>query len=353
MKKEGSFNIEISLSTIIKTILVLAGCWLLFLLRDVVLVLVAAIVLASALEPGTAWLEKRNIPRVASVIAMYFVMFVITIGIIYLVAPTLLREVSNLLNHLPTYIDSLQSTADDFSLLSFDLKSQLADISTQNFSSVGGIVTAVGGGFLHSASFLFGGLFSFTLIIVLSFYLAVQKRGIENFLRLVTHEDYEPYVLDLWRRSQIKIGLWMQGQLILGFFMGVFVYLGLTALGIKYQLLLALLAALCELIPVFGPIIAAVPAVAIGFLDTPTAGIITLVFYILIQQVENHIVYPLVVRKIVGLSPMVVIVSLVVGGQLAGFLGVLLAVPLASVAMELLNDLEKHKTMRRAANSAQ
>lgn len=135
----------------------------------------------------------------------------------------------------------------------------------------------------------------------------------------------------------------MQGQLLLGLLIGVMVYLGLTILGIKYAFLLALLAAVFEIIPLFGPILAATPAVILGFLDSAVLGFMVLGFYIIIQQFENHLIYPLVVRKVVGVPPLVVIIALIIGAKLAGFLGVLLSAPIAAVLMEYMNDLEKAK----------
>jgi predicted PurR-regulated permease PerM len=190
--------------------------------------------------------------------------------------------------------------------------------------------------------YIFGGVLSFVLIIVLSFYLAVQEAGIENFLRIITPNRHETYVMSLWKRTQIKIGLYMQGQLLLGLIIGILVFLGLTILGIKQALLLACLAAVFELIPIFGPILSAIPAILIGATSGGLSmGLIIAGLYTIIQQFENHLIYPLVVKKIVGVSPIIVILALIVGFKLAGFLGILLSVPISTAIMEYLNDLQK------------
>jgi predicted PurR-regulated permease PerM len=181
------------------------------------------------------------------------------------------------------------------------------------------------------------------MLIVISFYLSVQERGIENFLRIVTPLEHERYILDLWQRSQQKIGRWMQGQMLLGLLVGVLVYLGLTVLQVKYALLLAILTAMFELIPVFGPIMAAIPAIAVASIQGPFLALLVTGLYIIIQQLENHLIYPLVVRKTVGVPPLLVVLSLIVGGTLGGFFGIILAVPIASILVELLDDLAKRK----------
>ena len=183
------------------------------------------------------------------------------------------------------------------------------------------------------------------LIIVFSFYFAVQETGIDDFLRIISPVKYQKNIVSLWRRSQIKIGLWMQGQIILAVIVGMLVYLGLTILGVKYALLLAVIAAVFELIPVFGPILSSIPAILIGFVDGgATTGLLVIGLYVIIQQFENHLIYPLVVTKVVGVPPLLVILALLVGAQLAGFLGIILAVPIAAVIQEFVSDVQRKKS---------
>ena len=199
------------------------------------------------------------------------------------------------------------------------------------------------------AGTIFGGLFSFILIIVLSFYLAVQEEGVDDFLRIVAPVKHHDYIIDLWKRSQRKIALWLQGQVILGIVVGVLVYIMLVSVGIPHALILALLAAMLEIIPVFGPIISSVPAILVAFTDRGAGiGILVVCLYLVIYQLESQVFYPLVVKKIVGVSPIVVILALVIGAKLGGVLGALIAVPLSAVLMEYIHDIEKYKNAERA-----
>jgi len=183
------------------------------------------------------------------------------------------------------------------------------------------------------------------LIIVFSFYFSVQETGVDDFLRVVTPSQRQAYVLNLWKRSQEKIGKWMQGQLVLGLIVGVLLYLGLTILGIPNALLLAVIAGLFELIPVFGQILAAIPALAIAFSDGGlTALLLVGGLYLVVQQFEAHLIYPVVVKKVVGVPPLLVILALIVGAKLAGFLGILLSVPIAAAIQEFVADVDKEKT---------
>ncbi|MEX2010571.1 MAG: AI-2E family transporter, partial [Parcubacteria group bacterium] len=145
-------------------------------------------------------------------------------------------------------------------------------------------------------------------------------------------------------RSQTKIGLWMQGQLLLAAIVMVLVYLGLLLIGVEHALLLAVAAGVFEIIPIFGPILAAIPAVLVAFAaDGPGTALLVAGLFLVIQQFENHLIYPLVVKKVVGVPPMVSIIALLVGAKLAGFLGIVIAVPVAAILMEFLSDWEQDK----------
>src|SRR3989344_100217 len=339
-------NITITTETIFKTIFIGLLFWLLFILRDLALVVLAAVVIASAIEPFTKWFIKYRVPRVPAVIIIYVLLIAFFLGLFYFFLPPLLNDISGALFTLSHYLEGVSFT----SPLATGVEGEgiVAELSREfsvesAFTQARGTLSVFSVGFLQTASIVFGGIFSFILILVLSFYLAVQEKGIENFLRLITPLKYERYVLDLWQRSQHKIGLWMQGQMLLGFIVGVLVFLGLNVLGVRHALFLAVLTALLEIIPLFGPKIAAVPAVLIGFLESVPLGFMVLGLYVIIDQFESHLIYPLVVRKVVGISPIIVILALIIGGKLAGFLGIILAIPVAAALFEMLSDFEKGK----------
>ncbi len=342
--------IEVSSGTIVRALVILLIMALLYSLFDLVLVVLTAVVIASAAEPATHWLGRYRVPRIAAVVMIYLGVALVIGAVFYFFIPPVLSELKTLAGQLPEYTNSIKF----FGRSLYDLPAISSNLVESNVpqglslkSAIDDAVSVVGsasGGALGVVSTVFGGVFSFVLIIVISFYLAVQEKGVENFLSIVTPVRHESYVIDLWKRSQKKIGLWFQGQLLLAAIIGILVYLGLTIFGVRHALLLAVVAALFELIPIFGPILAAVPAVAIALIDSGlTFALIIVFFYIIIQQFENQLIYPLVVKKVVGVSPIVAILALIAGAKLVGFLGIILAIPMASVLMEIFNDLDKEK----------
>ncbi|MBF05290.1 hypothetical protein CL644_01125 [bacterium] len=344
---------SITTGTIIRVVLILAAVTLLWQLRDLALIVLTSIVIASAIEPAARGLMKYRVPRVLAVLVVYALFFGAFFGIVFFLLPPVLDETSLLLASLPTYLETIgaaevikgdailetRSLINNFSLADTtrDLNTLLSGLSSGNF--------------LAAISVIFGGVISFLLIVVFSFYFAINEKGIEEFLRVMTPIKHENYILGLWRRTQRKIGLWMQGQFLLAVLIGVLTYLGLSILGIQYALVLAVFAGIMELIPVFGPILAAIPAVAIAFVNGgPAIALVVVALFLIIQQFENHLIYPLVVTKVVGVPPILVILALLIGAKLAGILGILLAVPIVAGVQEVFNDLEKARHIPEQEN---
>lgn len=340
--------VNITLATIFKAFFGIFLVYLLYILRDLILVLMTSIIIASAFEPLIRWLTAKKIPRAISVIFVYFMSVSLFVGIFVSFIVPLVTEVKNLVQTIPQYVVSISESNQ---LTTLPAWNNFVD-EIQNFeeSQIFAVISGNAGGttlgLLSTASTIFGGIFSMILIIVLSFYFSVQENGVENFIRIITPIKNEKYILGLWKRSQRKIGLWMQGQLLLAVIIGVLTYLSLTILGIQNALLLALIAAVFELIPIFGPLLAAVPAVIFGLLQGGvTMGLIIVGVYIIIQQFESQLIHPLVVKKIVGIPALIAIMSLIIGAQIAGFLGVLISVPVAGAIMEYISDVEKKKAL--------
>ncbi len=345
---DKNYNISISIGTIIKAVIVILLIYTLFVIKDVVLVIIAAIVLASSIEPMIKWFQKRKFGRVLSAVTSYISILSVVLVIVVFFIPQVLNEASEYLTKLPQNlsVSDLWSPIKDVGIFGNSTIQGIGDgYSVKDLTNeISKIISGSGEGVVKTAGAIFGGVLSFILIIVLSFYLAVQEDGVGGFLEVVTPKKFRAYVIDLWKRSQNKIGLWMQGQLLLGIMVGILVFLGLSVLGIQHALLLATLAMVFEIIPVFGPILSSIPAILVGGVDGGATGALLVTgLYVLIHQFENHLLYPLVVKKVVGISPVVVILSLVVGVKLAGFLGLLLSVPIAAVLMELYLDIEKRR----------
>ncbi len=346
---DKKLSISISTGTVIMTLVILFGAYALWILRDLVLLVLTAIVIASAIEPGVAFFANRRMPRILAVLFMYFIVLGTIFGFIYFFLPPILDDAQQFLTTLPRYLDTMNASNQ------LSPMSQATGILSSTAANEGNTILGylliiretfanTSGGALQLFAMFFGGIFSFMLVVVLSFYFAVQNTGVEDFLRLIMPAKQEEYVAGLWQRAQKKIGLWMQGQILLSVIVGVLVYLGMLIMSVPYAFLLAILTALAEIIPIFGSLIAGGAATAVAF----SSGGVALAFvvaglFIVVNQFEANLIYPLVVKKVVGLPPLLVIIALIAGGQLAGFLGVVLSVPLAAAAQEFFTDLDRDK----------
>ncbi len=349
-------TVTITSETVIRTTLLLVLVAGVYYFWDLVLIVLMAVVIASAAEPAIKWFRRYKVPRVVAVIAIYLSFIIGVAVLLFFFIPQVLEDAAAFLSTVPDYLDSnvlfrplrdvspqiLRPGIDGLSQ-SFSLSEIINGLRTTLAQSSAGVFKVVSG--------IFGSIVSLVLVVVLSFYLSFQDDGVADFLSIITPTKHKKYIVDLWRRSQFKIGRWMQGQLILAVFIGVIVFLILSILRVEHALLLAVLAGVFEIIPIFGPILAAIPAILIAFVGGVfylpeggfTAALIVAAAYVLVQQFENNLIYPLVVRKVVGVPPILVIMALIIGARLAGFLGVVLSVPIAAAILEFIRDVERRK----------
>ncbi|MCX6756012.1 MAG: AI-2E family transporter [Candidatus Nomurabacteria bacterium] len=345
-------EISISTSTFIRIcvfgLLLLAASKL----TDLILVVLTSIVIASFIEFSVDKLKPYIKNRTLVVFLIYSISIAFLVYLFSVFVPVFVSEMSALVTQLGQYIpdNSILNTfqTDTISgahnvVNNISKNASLSDI----IKSTQGLIGTFSGGFFDVAGFAFGSAFNLALIMVISFYLSVKEKGIENFLRIVIPDSHEEYAISLWSRTERKIGLWLQGQMLLGLIIGMLAYLSLTILGVNYSLVLAILTALLELIPL-GIYIAMIPAVMFGFLSGGVSmAAMSFIIYFILHQFETYLIAPLIIKKVVGISPLVVILSVLIGFTLAGFWGVILAIPCAVCILEFLDDLEKKKILSR------
>ena len=339
-------HVEINTGTILRVVLVILFFVFLYILKDVLIIFLFALIIASAISPFANWLDEKRFPRLLGVLLLFLVVLALVVAVLSLIIPYVSQDISQLTSTLPqlvtkvsTSLDKVQQGSPQYLDFISEIQNILQGFSNylqQSSQSIIGLVVSI-----------FGGVMSAVAILIISFYLSVTKNGIDKFLGSIVPEKYEDYAIDLWRRAEFKVGLWLQGQLLLGLVMGLLVYVGLSLMDIKFALILGFLAAILEIVPMVGPVLAAIPAIFLAFLLSPALGLWVIVFYVIIQQLENHILVPVVLGKTVGLNPVVVIIALLVGQQLAGIPGMILSVPIATIIVEMMDDFAKHKDSSR------
>ena len=289
--------------------------------------------------------KRYGVTRLMSVPIIFIFVIASLVAIFYSFVPIMVRQLSGLLTLLVQYIPAASTITSQSVKGATQFMTTLAQHNS--FTDVLGSVKTASGTLSQGATTVigttFGGLVDIVLVIVMSFYLSIQEKGIDNFLRILTPLKHEHYVLNLWTRTQHKIGLWFKGQLLLGLIMGAIVTVVLSLMGVQYAFLIGVISGIAELVP-FGIYFAAVPAVLFAVIDGGALlGLKVFIFYIIIQQIENYVLSPVVAHRTVGIPPLVVLLSFLMGITLAGFWGALIAIPVAVFILEYLSDVEKQK----------
>ncbi len=340
MKDSQNININISPKSILVFFSLLGVLFLVFLIKDIVAIFLISVIVFIGLNPLVNKLANYKIPRSVSVISLYLMFFGLIVFMFYLITPQILNQVKDMSESLPSFVADLHESFDfvpEYNEFSVGFKNSFDDFAN-NFSSYIGDIFSV-------ATRFFGILTSFVLILILVLYMTVAGDEIETFLKSIFPKSKSEKVARRIKMIQVKIGSWLRGQFILMLAVGSLSFIGLTILGVDYALTLAVLAGILEIIPLFGPLFSAIPAIFIGFTQSPTLALLVLALYVGIQQLENHLLVPKVMQKTTGLSPVVILLAVLIGGKLLGFLGIVLAVPLALVVSVFLEEvIEKNQT---------
>lgn len=310
----------------------------LYIAKEILVALFLAIVVSSALDPIVSWLERRRIPRLLGTLAIYIVLIFVLAMTAYAIIPIALSEFNTLLGSLGKYSGTLFDFIDT---------SGFIESINQALGKVTNLLLSGSTSVLEIGTRFLGGLTATVSVFVLSFYLTVGKDGVEKFLVTILPSVHEPKVISLYRRIKKKIGNWLAGQVVLSFAVGLLVFIGLWILGVKYSLILGILAGIFELVPYVGPIFSGSLAVLVGLTTSVPLGLYTLILFVIIQQLENNILVPAVINLTTALQPVVILIALLIGAQVFGFVGLILAVPAAVLLQELVDDWSETKAKRR------
>lgn len=332
-----NYQLDYSTKVILRVVLILLALAFLWAIRDIVIILLLALVLASAMEPVVDYLnQKGRIPRSVSVLSAYVVVIALVALIASLIVPVVVDQFRVLSDNFPQYLLEVQARYPNLSLMFGG--ADLTNIAQKLFSDSSSTDVV-----FNRTLGLFNGLFALVTVLVVSFYLVAADRGMKKFITDLVPPVHQPLVIGLIEKIQRKMGLWVVGQIILSIFIFALTFIVLSILGVKYALFLALLAGLFEIIPYVGPFLSAIPAVFFALIQSPPLVIFVIALYIVIQKIEGYVLVPKVMEKTVGTSPLVVLLALLIGFKMAGILGLLLAVPLAGAVTVVIQEFFHNK----------
>lgn len=332
-------TINISWQTIWRIFAALILAAVFYLSYKVLLAFLLGIIIASALEGAVTYLENRRVPRILGTLLIFSAAISIVFFVLYNIVPLIIFELNALLKTMGNL------NGDFLSNLANLLENLNRDFIIPNLDAVTNSLFQGSVSLLTAVKVFFGSASLILLTIVIAFYLTLSRDGVGKLLRSLFPDRTEDYILEIYYRAKQKIGRWLQAQIMLGLSIGLLVFIGLSIIGVKYSWLLAILAAIFELIPVVGPIFSGLIAVLIAFITTLSlsTSLWTLLVFLVIQFLENNVLVPLFMRRAVYLHPVVIIIALMIGFSVFGIMGMIIAVPTVVVIQEIIEGRIRKK----------
>ncbi len=329
--------LDVSWRTVLKLSIAVGVFYMLFSIKQILIWFIFAVTVSLLFEPAISFLQKKKVPRTFAVLLIYAVFFGILGILVYMMIPIFITEIQGFLEVFPDYFKKMSPMFRDLGFDAFNniqtflisLQDLLKGISKNIFTAITGI---------------FGGVFTTLFVVVTALFLSLEEKDVEKSLILLFPKNYEAKVLEVWQRCQNKVSGWFAGRLLGCIFIGVASYIAFLIFDVKYPFTLALFSGVFNFVPYIGPLATGILLFLIVFPTSAIKGILAIATLIIIQGIENNIVSPLLMKKLVGLPPVLVLLALVIGADLWGFLGAILAIPLFGILYEFLKGfLQKRK----------
>ncbi|QQG44360.1 MAG: AI-2E family transporter [Candidatus Roizmanbacteria bacterium] len=322
-------KIEISRRTIVFAVFFILSLYLLWIIKELLFSLLIAFILMSALRPAVKVLEKRGLPRKPAAIVVYLLFIFFFIYLFSIIVPPIITEGGALIKSLPGIVKSLVSPEVSSWLQLESLTQYIPNITRQAFEIVGGI---------------FSNIFFVVTTLFFGLYFIIEEDIIKKFITKLFDGEKAIPIVAIFEKAEKRMSAWFWGELTLMFVVGIFTFIGLNLIGMKYALPLAVLAGLLEVVPNIGPVISAIPAILIGLSTSYVLGIAAVALYFIVQQLENNLIVPWIMRRAVGLDPIITLVALIIGGKLGGVLGVLLSIPILLFLETVVMEIKANKS---------
>lgn len=344
MKKERV--LDISWGTILKIAIVFLGVYIIFLIRNILIWTVFGLILSVLFNPFIRFLqEKLKFPRVIATLMVYVTVFLLLSLFFYWTVPILVHEIQQFTPLIPQYFQRIAPPLRGLQIEAFEnfesFSQTLQDWVKEASSSIFGALVSV-----------FGGILSMVTIFALAMFFSIEEREVDSAIALLSPPGEEDYFLNLWKRSQMKTSAWFASRILSSVFVGIISFVTLKIIKVKYAFLLSVFAGVTDIVPVLGPIFSGIFTVVIVALDSWVKALFVLIAFLIIQQIEGNIITPLFAKKIVGLPAVLVLISLLVGTRLWGFLGAILAIPLTTMVFEFIRDYLKKRKERALASAS-
>jgi predicted PurR-regulated permease PerM len=329
--------LDISWKTIVKISVTVAFFYLLFSVRDILIWFIFALTISVLFNPAIVFFKKKGIPRGLAVVIIYVGIFGLLSVLLYLIVPIFVTEIQEFLVYFPDYFEKISPPLKGLGFRAFE--------SLETFLTALGVnLEGIADNIFAALFSIFGGVFTTLFVIVTAIFLSLEEKGIEKSLMLLFPKKYEAQVLNVWARCQKKVSGWFGARILACLFVGIASYIIFKISGIDYPFTLALFAGVFNFIPYIGPLLTGIVLFVLVFPANQFKGIFIVIAFTAIQQVENSVLSPILMKKFVGLPPALVLISMVIGGTVWGAMGAVLSIPLFGILFEFFKEfLEKKR----------
>jgi predicted PurR-regulated permease PerM len=331
--------LDISWEAIIKIFIAIFIFYIIYLARSIALWFLFALAISILLDPAINVLRKIKIPRIIAILIVYLSIFGILGLLIYLSAPLFISEIRQFIQYLPGYFTEINPVLRQFGIDTAQNISDFSDIITSNLQQSSQSI-------LKAIMVFFGGLASTASILTMAFFLSIEERGVEKALLLLAPQKYEDQIRMIFERVQKRVAGWFGARMLACLFVGIASYIVFFLFGVKYAFILALISGFLNFIPYIGPWITSILLIVLIAISTGSwlTVLYVLISITIIQEIENKLLTPLLMKKMTNIPPVLVIISLLLGAEIFGFLGMIFAVPVFGIIYEFIKEfLEKRR----------
>lgn len=331
-----NYSLDITWSTIFRIAVAAVILYFLFLIKDLLIWFLFAVIISVLFEPAIKYLTNKKVPRTIAVLGIYLGTFGALSLVIYFTVPLFLSEIQNFSQFFSHYFERISGPLTGLGFEAFQNFESFFEITQTTLRQSASTV-------FSGLIAIFGGLSSTAFTLSLALFLSLEENAVENTLRVVFPKEYEDFITRLWARCRKRVTDWFGVRVLASLFVGIITYGVLLLFNVKYPFSLALLAGVLEFIPVLGPLVTGGLAFMMIALDSMVKALFVLAFFGLIQQIEAHVLTPLLSKRMIGLPPVLILMALAIGGTLWGLLGAILAIPLLGILFEFVRDLLKKR----------
>jgi len=341
MEKIISFNLN--WRTIWKIIFAIIFIYVLYIVKDIIIWFVFALILGILFNYLIDILEKKKVPRMVSAPAPYIGVFALLSFFIYKTAPIIFNELTDFSNNLPAYLRKISPFFEKIGVDIFRNK-------TVFMQTIQEALAKRGNSMMDSLFSIFGSAASTALVLAMAFFISLERNFVAKMLAVFTPPEKEERVIALWRKARRKVSGWFITRLVGVVFVGAGTYIILAVFNVKYAFVLSLIAGVLDLVPIIGPLIAGIAIFFLVSLNSFAQALFAGAAFVVVQQLENNLLFPILFKKLAGIPPVLVLMALAIGGELWGVTGAILGIPLAGVLYEIIKDyFHKLKIQREKA----